>query len=95
MILHEGLGSLSDVEMQAACRARGMRAIGVPTWRLRFQLKQWLDMHLNDKIPISLLLMSRALYLPENLSKEEQLKTVISTLPESTVWFFLSIFKIL
>lgn len=76
---------LNQKELQAACRYRGMRAIGVPEWRLRYQMKQWLDMHLNDKIPISLLLMSRALYLPETLSKEEQLKTIISNLPESTV----------
>lgn len=85
MISKEGIGRLSPSELQAACRARGMRAIGVPEWRLRYQLKQWLDMHLNDKIPISLLLMSRALYLPDTLSKEEQLKTIISTLPENTV----------
>ena len=69
-----------------------MRAIGVPEWRLRYQLKQWLDMHFNDKIPLSLLLMSRALYLPDNLSKEEQLKTIISTLPENTVCYTCIIF---
>jgi len=83
--MKEGLGTLTQSELQAACRARGMRAIGVPEWRLRYQLKQWLDMHLNEKIPLSLLLMSRALYLPPTLSKEERLKTVISSLPESTV----------
>ena len=85
LIYKEGIGSLTETELQSACRARGMRAFGVPEWRLRYQLKQWLDMHLNDKIPLSLLLMSRALYLPETLSKEEQLKTIISSLPESTV----------
>ncbi|XP_067928650.1 mitochondrial proton/calcium exchanger protein-like isoform X2 [Watersipora subatra] len=83
-IYKEGLGTLTESELQQACRARGMRAIGVPEWRLRYQLKQWLDMHLNDKIPISLLLMSRALYLPDTLSTEEKLKEVISSLPENT-----------
>lgn len=85
MINQEGVGHLSESELQQACRSRGMRAIGVPEWRLRYQLNQWLDMHLNEKIPISLLLMTRALYLPDTLSKEERLKTVISTLPENTV----------
>ncbi|ELT91701.1 hypothetical protein CAPTEDRAFT_90824, partial [Capitella teleta] len=85
MIQKEGIDSLAVWEIQNACRARGMRALGVPENRLKEQLKQWLDLHLNEKIPTSLLLLSRAMYLPDTLSTEDQLKATISVLPDSTV----------
>jgi len=72
-------------ELQDACRARGMRSLGVAEQRLKFQLSEWLDLHLNHKIPSSLLLLSRTLYLPENLTTEDQLKATISVLPEDAV----------
>ncbi|KAK3095633.1 hypothetical protein FSP39_016948 [Pinctada imbricata] len=84
MIQKEGIDSLSNWELQAACRARGMRALGVPDTRLKFQLNQWLDLHLNQNIPTSLLLLSRALYLPETLSATEQLTETISKLSDET-----------
>jgi len=40
MIAEEGVDSLTVKELQAACRARGMRALGVTEERLREQLKQ-------------------------------------------------------
>ena len=46
---------------------------------------QWLDLHLKEQVPTSLLLLSRALYLPEKLPPEDQLKVVLSTLPEEMV----------
>ncbi|PKK30802.1 leucine zipper-EF-hand containing transmembrane protein 1 [Columba livia] len=64
-------------------RARGMRALGVTEERLKEQLKQWLDLHLNQEIPTSLLILSRAMYLPDTLSPADQLKTTLQTLPES------------
>jgi len=57
----------------------------MPEQRLKFQLGQWLDLHLSQKIPSSLLLLSRTLYLPESLTAEDQLKATISVLPEFTV----------
>ncbi|XP_077334051.1 mitochondrial proton/calcium exchanger protein isoform X2 [Lithobates pipiens] len=83
LIADEGVDTLNVKELQAACRARGMRALGVTEERLRDQLKQWLELHLNQQIPTSLLLLSRALYLPETLSPADQLKTTLQTLPES------------
>ncbi|XP_056410913.1 mitochondrial proton/calcium exchanger protein isoform X2 [Hyla sarda] len=83
LIAEEGVDSLNVKELQAACRARGMRALGVTEERLREQLKQWLELHLNQEIPTSLLLLSRALYLPDTLSPADQLKTTLQTLPES------------
>ncbi|XP_070607556.1 mitochondrial proton/calcium exchanger protein isoform X3 [Erythrolamprus reginae] len=83
LITEEGADSLTVKELQAACRARGMRALGVTEERLKDQLKQWLDLHLNQEIPTSLLILSRALYLPETLSPADQLKTTLQILPEN------------
>lgn len=82
MIKKEGIETLTVPELQAACRSRGMRALGMPEDRLQSQLQQWLELSLNEEIPPSLLLLSRALYLPENLPATEQLKATISTLPD-------------
>lgn len=83
MIQKEGVDSLSLAEVQQACRARGMRAYGVSEDRLRTQLKQWLDLSLNEKVPASLLLLSRAMMLPETIPTSDKLKATISSLPET------------
>lgn len=95
MIQKEGVESLSISELQAANRARGMRALGVSEERLRAQLQQWLQLH-QEKIPTSLLLLSRALYLPETLSTEEKIGATITQLAESAVccFFFNFIFAL-
>uniref|UniRef100_A0A8D2DWA9 Mitochondrial proton/calcium exchanger protein n=1 Tax=Sciurus vulgaris TaxID=55149 RepID=A0A8D2DWA9_SCIVU len=82
LIAEEGVDSLNVKELQAACRARGMRALGVTEDRLQGQLKQWLDLHLHHEIPTSLLILSRAMYLPDTLSPADQLKSTLQTLPE-------------
>ncbi|XP_058241787.1 mitochondrial proton/calcium exchanger protein isoform X2 [Hemibagrus wyckioides] len=82
LIAEEGVESLNANELQAACRVRGMRSLGVTEERLRDQLKQWLELHLNQHIPTSLLLLSRAMFLPDTLSPADQLKTTLQTLPE-------------
>lgn len=84
VIQKEGLENLDVHELQAACKERGMRAYGMSEKMLRFQLMQWLDLSLNANIPSSLLLLSRTLYLPENLEPTAQIAATISTLPEST-----------
>ena len=94
-----GVESLSIADCQAACRARGMRFLGVSEERLRNQvsfslqfvyffnnnikMKSWLEMSLNDNIPPSLLLLSRALYLPEELTFNERLKTILAVMPSN------------
>uniref|UniRef100_H0XL53 Mitochondrial proton/calcium exchanger protein n=1 Tax=Otolemur garnettii TaxID=30611 RepID=H0XL53_OTOGA len=85
MIAEEGVDSLNLKELQSACMARGMRALGVTEDRLRDQLKQWLDLHLYQEIPTSLLLLSRAMYHPDTLSPADQLKSTLKTLPEIVV----------
>ncbi|XP_061100613.1 mitochondrial proton/calcium exchanger protein isoform X2 [Conger conger] len=82
LIAEEGVDTLNVTEVQAACRVRGMRSLGVTEDRLREQLKQWLELHLNQHIPTSLLLLSRAMFLPDTLSPADQLKTTLQTLPE-------------
>lgn len=85
MIQKEGIEALTLAEVQQACRSRGMRAYGLSEERLRSQLSQWLDLSLNEKVPPSLLLLSRALMLPETIPTSDQLKATISTLPDTIV----------
>ncbi|XP_069801174.1 LETM1 domain-containing protein LETM2, mitochondrial isoform X2 [Dendropsophus ebraccatus] len=65
MISKEGVNNLTVAELQAASRTRGMRSLGLTEEQLRDQLKQWLDLHLTENVPPSLLLLSRALYLTD------------------------------
>jgi len=83
MIQKEGIDSLSLSELQQACKSRGMRAYGLTEKRLRQQLTQWLDLSLNEKVPPSLLLLSRAFSFTENIPTSDLLKKAISVLPDS------------
>ncbi|KAK6621574.1 hypothetical protein RUM44_001381 [Polyplax serrata] len=83
MIVKEGIDSLTVQELQNACQARAMRAYGVSEDRLKAQLSQWLDLSVNEKVPPSLLLLSRALMLPDTIAATDQLKATISALPDS------------
>ncbi|KAM5170591.1 LETM1 domain-containing protein LETM2, mitochondrial isoform 2-T4 [Mantella aurantiaca] len=65
MISKEGADSLTVAELQAASRTRGMRSLGLTEEQLKDQMKQWLDLHLKENVPPSLLLLSRALYLTD------------------------------
>lgn len=61
----EGLETLDDDELRAACRARGMRTPygeGAAAF-MRDQLAEWLDWSLNRSLPSSLLLLSRVFTL--------------------------------
>lgn len=85
VIKKEGLHALTVSELQAACRARGMRALGIPEEKLRYQLNQWLDLSLRESIPPSLLLLSRAMLLPETVNPTEQLRETITQLPKQAI----------
>lgn len=65
IIATEGVPAMNVAELQAACRSRGMRSLGLTTDQLRQQLQQWLDLHLKENVPPSLLLLSRAMYLTD------------------------------
>eukprot|EP00053_Salpingoeca_punica_P018034 m.175280 g.175280 ORF g.175280 m.175280 type:complete len:743 (-) comp17344_c0_seq2:159-2387(-) len=81
LISQEGVASLSPAELQTACRERGMRALGISEDTLRERLQQWLDLQ-KEGVPPSLLLMSRILYLPENIPETEKLKIAIDSMPD-------------
>lgn len=83
MIAKEGVDSLNFSELQQACKSRGMRAYGVAEERLRKELRNWLDLSLNEKVPPSLLLLSRALMVPEHVPTTYKLKATISALPDT------------
>lgn len=95
---------LSIPDIQVACRARGMRALGLSEQRLKdqveiflfsllsifsvlFKLKQWLELSLNDKVPPSLLLLSRTMFLPEDISFTDRLKNIVQNLPEGLSFY--------
>lgn len=85
MIQKEGIDSLVLSELQSACRARGMRAYGMSKDKLKIQLQEWINLSLNERVPPSLLLLSRALMLPEHVPTSDKLKATISALPESII----------
>lgn len=62
-----------------------MRAYGMPENKLREQLAQWLHLSLVKKVPPSLLLLSRALMVPEATPMSDKLKATISALPDDVV----------
>lgn len=57
--------------------------MGLSKDRLKTQLEQWLELHIKQNIPVSLLLFSRSLYLPDNLPKEDLISKTLSALPKS------------
>jgi LETM1 and EF-hand domain-containing protein 1 len=63
-------------ELQLACKERGMRALGLSEAALRRQLQEWLDLSQNAKVPPSLLLLSRTLYLSETAQPTEQVRSL-------------------
>nr|CUU00423.1 hypothetical transcript [Hymenolepis microstoma] len=83
IFLSKGIDHMSEQELRQACRSRGMRTVDLTQARLKAQLMQWLELHVVKKVPVSLLLLSRAFYLQSTtLEPEKQIQMVISQLPE-------------
>lgn len=86
MIAAEGVDSLTIPELHQACLSRGIRTIGVSPARLRDELAQWLDLHLNHQVPSTLLILSRAFsFSDRGLSTNELLQATLSSLPDNLV----------
>ena len=83
IIAKEGVEQMTVMELQTACKDRGMRALGLTKDKLVQQLKQWIELSTNEKVPPSLLLLSRTLYLPEHIAPEKAIEASISALPET------------
>ncbi|CAI2191679.1 3870_t:CDS:2, partial [Funneliformis geosporum] len=88
MIMAEGVESLTIPELQHACQSRGIRTIGVSPARLRSELNQWLDLHLNHKVPSTLLILSRAFSFADRnelANQAEALQATLNSLPDNLV----------
>ena len=86
VIKAEKIESLTIQELQAACATRGIRSIGISPGRLRDELAQWLDLHLEHHVPSTLLVLSRAFsYTDRSVSTEEALKATLNSLPDNLV----------
>ncbi|XP_017097527.2 mitochondrial proton/calcium exchanger protein [Drosophila bipectinata] len=83
VIAREGVDSLDLFELQQACKARGMRAYGLTAERLRFQLKEWIDLSLNEQVPPTLLLLSRAMLISDDTITTDKLKETMRVLPDA------------
>lgn len=86
VIQAEGIDSLTIQELQNACASRGIRSYGTSPGRLRDELAQWLDLHLEHHVPGTLLILSRAFsYTDRGMTTEEALKATFNSLPDNLV----------
>ena len=83
VIAREGVNSLDLWELQQACKARGMRAYGLTKERMQTQLQEWIDLSLNEKVPPTLLLLSRAISISDDSITTDKLKETLRALPDS------------
>ncbi|KAF9910398.1 hypothetical protein EC991_006663 [Linnemannia zychae] len=86
LIMTEGVDSLTEPELHAACQSRGINIIDVSSDRLRRELSQWLELHLTYSIPATILILSRTFsysdsYIPDRPGKV--LHATLSSLPNT------------
>lgn len=85
VIQQEGIDHLTTVELNAACAARGIRTLGNTSKRLRDELAQWLDLHLEHHVPSTLLILSRAFSFTNRMTPEDALRATFNSLPDNLV----------
>ncbi|KAL4590954.1 hypothetical protein LXL04_003901 [Taraxacum kok-saghyz] len=79
-----GVDALTEEELREDCRERGM--LGLRTVdEMRHQLRDWLDLSLNHKVPSSLLILSRSFTMSGKLRPEEVVRAALSSLPDQVV----------
>lgn len=97
LIVKEGVDNLSLPELQQICISRGIRTYGSSPYKMRKELDLWLNLHLKQNVPSSLLILSRAFLMnnppttvsttkPQSIKEEvltENNKTLIPNLNES------------
>ncbi|KAG5998030.1 hypothetical protein E4U54_002263 [Claviceps lovelessii] len=86
-ISFEGVDSLTVLELQTACAARGIRTHSVSPARMRTDLQSWLDLRLKEGVPSTLLVLSNAYMYgqgsgDEGASQVDALVGVLSSIPE-------------
>lgn len=85
VIQQEGIDHLTTVELNTACAARGIRTLGNTSKRLRDELAQWLDLHLEHHVPSTLLILSRAFSFTDRMTPEDALRATFNSLPDNLV----------
>jgi len=85
LIQEEGLDSLSVEELQVALRDRGMKGRIESQPILKRRLAEWLDLSVVHKLPITMLVLSRALMFTENEKYEETLQETLAYLTPNLV----------
>lgn len=84
LIQAEGIETLSEQELRQACRDRGHLGL-LSVDEMRQQLRDWLDLSLNQSVPSSLLILSRAFTVSGRLKPEEAVVATLSSLPDEVV----------
>lgn len=84
LIQAEGIESLEESELRQACRERGIIGL-LSVEEMRQQLRDWLDLSLNQSLPSSLLILSRAFTVSGKLKPEEAVMNTMSSLPDEVV----------
>ncbi|KAK6028491.1 LETM1-like protein [Ostertagia ostertagi] len=77
-----GVDALNTIDLQQACRARGMRAAGLSEERLRDQLNSGWSCHSATRSHHLCFFYRELLYLPEDISFTDRLKSLVQSLPE-------------
>uniref|UniRef100_A0A7S4P779 Mitochondrial proton/calcium exchanger protein n=1 Tax=Guillardia theta TaxID=55529 RepID=A0A7S4P779_GUITH len=85
MIEMEGVDSLSFFELREALMYRGMRSVGLTKSAYKNMLENWLDLSLKKNVPTTLLLMSRAFKITQNVADEDALKDTIQAMPSAAM----------
>eukprot|EP00698_Gefionella_okellyi_P006380 TRINITY_DN15736_c0_g1_i1.p1 TRINITY_DN15736_c0_g1~~TRINITY_DN15736_c0_g1_i1.p1 ORF type:complete len:652 (-),score=132.62 TRINITY_DN15736_c0_g1_i1:48-2003(-) len=80
-IMRQGVESLSVDELASTLRHRGMRVDKENARKMRQQLRNWLDLSLDKKLPSSLLILSRAFLITGIEEPSDVLRPVLGALP--------------
>ena len=81
----EGVSNLTIEELQSALRDRGMRGSSKFRAYLEMRLNEWLDLSLNNQVPLTLLIISRTFVITETEKTEDLLKDALSSLSEGSL----------
>lgn len=91
VIQHEGLDKLTLHELQSACQSRGVQTFGLDEERLREELRQWIELHITQRISGTLLILSKAFnYMSPgevegSASQFKSLELTLSSLPDNLI----------
>jgi hypothetical protein len=86
LIAAEGIDNLTTQELRIAAQERGMRSAGLTKLGYERNLEQWIDLSINQNIPVSLLIFSRIFTISEKRpGAAESIAKAISSLDDVAV----------